>query len=44
MLGHSNLSSTQIYTKVCKQALKDAHRRTHPLAKIEAEAEGKIRL
>ncbi len=32
MLGHSNLSSTQIYTKVSNQGLKDIHRQTHPTA------------
>lgn len=32
MLGHSNLSSMQVYTKVSKQELKAVHRRTHPAA------------
>lgn len=40
MLGHSNLSSTQIYTQVSKQALKDIHRQTHPAALVARE-EGK---
>jgi integrase/recombinase XerD len=32
MLGHVSLSSTQIYTQVSKQALKQVHSNTHPLA------------
>jgi integrase/recombinase XerD len=35
MLGHESLSSTQIYTKVSKQALKEVHSKTHPAAKEE---------
>ncbi len=35
MLGHSNLSSTQIYTKVSNQGLKDIHRQTHPTAVVD---------
>jgi integrase/recombinase XerD len=34
MLGHSELSSTQVYTHVSAQKLKDVHTRTHP-AKAE---------
>ncbi len=37
MLGHSNLSSTQIYTKVSNQQLKDVHRQTHPAAWVESD-------
>ncbi len=37
MLGHSNLSSTQIYTKVSNQRLKDVHKQTHPAALVEEE-------
>lgn len=32
MLGHDDLSSTQVYTRVSIQRLKDVHRRTHPAA------------
>jgi len=35
MLGHSSLSSTQIYTKVSNQALKEVHRQAHPAAQVE---------
>ncbi|VAW69719.1 Site-specific tyrosine recombinase RSp0090 [hydrothermal vent metagenome] len=34
MLGHSHLSSTQVYTKVSNQGLKDVHRQTHPAAQL----------
>ncbi len=39
MLGHSKLSSTQIYTKVCHQGLKDVHWQTHPAALLREEIE-----
>jgi len=38
MLGHSNLSSTQVYTKVSNQALKDVHRQTHPASQLSDES------
>ena len=38
MLSHSNLSSTQIYTKVSNQALKEIHRQTHPAALVEVDS------
>ncbi len=41
MLGHSNLSSTQIYTKVSNQRLKDVHKQTHPSALVDDEEEKK---
>ena len=34
MLGHRNLTTTQVYTQVSIRALKDIHRATHP-AKLE---------
>jgi integrase/recombinase XerD len=42
MLGHSKLSSTQIYTHVSVQALKDVHSRTHPAARLLAAARQEI--
>ncbi len=36
MLGHSKLSSTQIYTHVSVRALKEVHSRTHPGARLRA--------
>lgn len=33
LLGHAHLSSTQIYTKVSKETLKDAYLKGHPRAK-----------
>lgn len=34
MLGHNSLATTQIYTKVFDQKLKEVHSRTHPSAKL----------
>ncbi len=35
LLGHSDLSSTQIYTKVDISTLKEAHKRFHPREKVD---------
>ncbi len=39
MLGHSDLSSTQIYTQVQDPALKDVHDKTHPAKGLDVEDE-----
>lgn len=38
MLGHANLSTTQIYTRVSIRKLKEIHTATHPSARLEAPA------
>ena len=43
MLGHANLSTTQIYTKVSIRQLQRAHAMTHPAEKSAALALGLLR-
>ena len=33
LLGHTNLSSTQIYTKVAMKKVKEVYKKSHPHAK-----------
>jgi integrase/recombinase XerD len=40
MLGHADLSTTQIYTQVSIRQLKEIHSATHP-AKLHREGESK---
>jgi integrase/recombinase XerD len=35
MLGHSDLATTEIYTRVSILKLQEVHRATHPTAKLE---------
>ena len=41
ILGHANLTSTQIYTKVSIRRLKEIHLKTHPTAQTGTEKPGK---
>jgi integrase/recombinase XerD len=41
MLGHAELSTTQIYTQVSIRALKDIHTATHPGRPITAGRHGR---
>jgi integrase/recombinase XerD len=42
MLGHENLASTQLYTRVSIRKLKEIHTATHPAAKLERRAEREL--
>jgi integrase/recombinase XerD len=39
LLGHADISTTQVYTHVAMSWLKDEHRKHHPRAKMRAPAE-----
>ena len=39
MLGHSDLSSTQVYTQVTITRLKEMHTATHPAARLVRKVE-----
>ena len=41
MLGHSDLTSTQIYTRVSIKKLKEVHNKTHPGAKLKPVKQSK---
>jgi integrase/recombinase XerD len=38
MLGHADLSSTEVYTHVAVEKLKAVHEQTHPASRLESEA------
>lgn len=40
MLGHVELSTTQLYTQVSIRKLKEIHSATHPSAKLERRPRG----
>lgn len=44
MLGHTKLSTTQMYTQVSIRMLKQIHTATHPAAKLENETAAKERM
>jgi integrase/recombinase XerD len=44
MLGHSKLSSTQMYTQVSIRMLKQIHTATHPAAKLKNEKAAKAKI
>ena len=39
LLGHASISTTEIYTHVAGQQLRDVHRRFHPRAKMDKRTE-----
>jgi integrase/recombinase XerD len=38
MLGHAEISTTQIYTQVAVKSLQEVYRRSHPAARLERQA------
>jgi integrase/recombinase XerD len=43
LLGHARISSTQVYTRLCAEDLKDTHRRCHPSGKQKYEGKNSLR-